>query len=152
MRDPNPDDSLDAEGIPDSFEQPPGVDVETELEGMMAPRDHSVAAGSDPAYPVTGADQEHPESVAYRSRREEPEAGAPSRRSRNDDVPVSTGDDGFLGADAGVPDEEDEEVAEAAERAGRRALSPEEAAMHLGGEDVADDVDPAIERSEYLEP
>lgn len=153
MRDPNPDESLDAEGVPgDLFDQPPGIDVETEGEGIVAPRDHSIAAGSDPAYPVTANENARPESVAERAAREAPEAGAPSPRPHNADPAVTTGEEGYLGTDAGTEDEEDEEVADTAEPEGRRALSPEEAAVHVAGEDAADDRDPARERAEYLEP
>ena len=43
------DEYLDEEGIPTTDEQPPGIDLELEEEGLVPPRDHSVAAGSDPA-------------------------------------------------------------------------------------------------------
>ena len=36
----------------------------------MAPRDYPVAAGADPAYPVTEAEERSPESVAEGARRE----------------------------------------------------------------------------------
>lgn len=152
MRDRNPDESLDAEGIPDLDEQPPGVDVETEVEGLMAPRDHSIAAGSDPAYPTTAAEQARPESVADRAAREEPEVGQP-RRPRAGAAPVATGDDGLLGPDleAGA-DVEAAEIAVDAEPEGRRALAPEEAAMRVERDDAADDLDPGDERAQYLEP
>lgn len=153
MRDPNPDESLDAEGMPELDEPPPGIDVETDVEGVMAPRDHSIAAGSDPAYPNTAAEQERPESVAARAAREEPDFGEPARRRRGDDVAVATGGDGYLGPDLEDGDDvEGAEVGLLGEPDGRRGLSPEEAAMHEGGEDLADDVDPAVERAEYLEP
>ena len=155
MRDPNPKESLDAEGIPgDLFDAPPGIDVETDSEGVIAPRDHSIAAGSDPAYPVTAAENERPESVAARAARELPEVGEAPRVRHNEDTPVATGDEGYLAPDldANLDDVEDEEVANSAEGEGSRAYSPEEAAMHLVSEDAADDLDPAVERAQYLEP
>src|SRR5437763_4695986 len=75
MPDDNPNEDLEAEGIPAIEEPIPGRDVETSEEGMMAPRDHSIAAGSDPAYPVTAAEERMPESVANRARRENPDFG-----------------------------------------------------------------------------
>lgn len=152
VRDRNPDESLDAEGIPDLDEQPPGIDVETEVEGLVAPRDHSIAAGSDPAYPNTAAEQERPESVADRAAREVPEDGE-NLPWRPPDEAVAVGEDGLLEPD--LEDGEDVEGAEVGllgEGEGSRALSPEEAAMRIGGEDLADDVDPSVERAEYLEP
>lgn len=73
MSDSNPREDLDAEGIPDLEDHPPGIDVETDEESPMAPRDHPVAAGADPAYAVTDAEQSRPESVASRSSRELPD-------------------------------------------------------------------------------
>src|SRR3954469_17884829 len=75
MPDTNPSEDLDAEGIPDLEEAPPGIDVELNEEGVMAPRDYSVAAGSDPAYSVTAAEERAGESVADRARRENPDFG-----------------------------------------------------------------------------
>lgn len=75
MTDTNPAESMDAEGLPVVEEQPPGIDVELEQEGMMVPRDHPVAVGTDPAYPVTEAEQRLPEGVAERADREEPDFG-----------------------------------------------------------------------------
>lgn len=155
MRDPNPEESLDAEGIPgDLFDPPPGIDIETGLEGLIAPRDHSIAAGSDPAYPVTAAENGRPESVAARADRELPEVGEAPRANRRQAMAVATSDKGYLLPDVGehLEDVEDEAYAEEGEAEGDRALSPEEAAMHLVGEDAADDLDPAVERAQYLEP
>lgn len=155
MRDSNPNESLDAEGIPgDLFDSPPGIDVETDSEGVMAPRNYSIAAGSDPAYAVTAAENERPESVAARAARELPEVGEAPRAHRREEAPVATGDEGYLAPDLGegLDDVEDEALADAAESEGDRALSPEEAAMHVVGEDAADDLDPAVERAQYLEP
>jgi hypothetical protein len=55
------------------------------------------------------------------------------------------------------PDSDVEEIDETADVVGVEAedadwvLAPEEAAIHVVSEDAADDVDPAIERAEYLE-
>lgn len=78
MNDANPAESLDAEGIPDIENDPPaGRDVETDEEWTMAPRDHAVAAGDDPAYAVTQAEDRNRESVADRAARELPDFGEP---------------------------------------------------------------------------
>lgn len=74
--DRNPQESAAADGLPDHTQDfPPGKDIETAEEARMVPRDHSVAAGSDPAYPVTAEDQRHPESASDRHTREEPDFG-----------------------------------------------------------------------------
>ncbi|MST34422.1 hypothetical protein GHK86_17055, partial [Acidimicrobiaceae bacterium USS-CC1] len=78
MSDRNPTESLDAEGMPEVEDQPPGIDVETEQDGVFAPRDDRWrrAAGGDPAYPVTAAENRTVEGVAERAERETPDAGA----------------------------------------------------------------------------
>ena len=74
--DRNPEESAPGEGLPDHTQDlPPGKDIETAEEARMMPRDHSVAAGSDPAYPVTAEEQRRPESPADRQAREEPDFG-----------------------------------------------------------------------------
>src|SRR3954462_2450991 len=75
MPDDNPNEDLEAEGIPAIEDPIPGQDVETSEEGMMAPRDYSVAAGSDPAYPVTAAEERGQEPIAARAARENPDFG-----------------------------------------------------------------------------
>lgn len=78
--DRNPEDSAPHEGLPDlAQDYPPGKDIDTAEEARMMPRDHSVAAGSDPAYPLTGEEQRHPETPSERHAREEPDFGEPSR-------------------------------------------------------------------------
>ena len=76
MRNSNPGESMDAEGLPELEDRPPGIDVELEQEGMMVPRDHPIAAGDDPAYPTTAAEDRAVESVADRAARENPDFGA----------------------------------------------------------------------------
>lgn len=76
MRNTNPGESMDAEGLPELEDRPPGIDVETEQEGMMVPRDHPIAAGDDPAYPTTQAEDRAVEGVAERAARENPDFGA----------------------------------------------------------------------------
>ena len=146
MPDSNPEEDLDLEGIPTVEESIPGRDIETSDEGIMAPRDYSVAAGSDPAYPVTDAEQRAQEPVAARAARENPDFGH-----------------GDLGADeespvAGrllEPDSDVDEIDETAEEVALldedddAGLTAEESAVHVVSEDVADDLDPAAERREY---
>lgn len=76
MRKTNPRESMDAEGLPELEDRPPGIDVELEQEGMMAPRDHPIAAGDDPAYPTTAAEDRSVEGVAEWAARENPDFGA----------------------------------------------------------------------------
>ncbi len=110
----------------------------------MAPRDYPIAAGDDPAYAVTAAEERQQETVAERAAREQPDLAAGL-------------DDGTLGGqlmapDSAVdsPDLTPEEVALLSEDdAG--GLSAEEAAVHLASEEIADDVDPAVEAADYLE-
>jgi hypothetical protein len=80
VRDTNPDESLEAEGLPNTDEFTPGTDVETSPEALMVPRDHPVAAGGDPAYPVTVEDERIGETVAERAGREEPDFDTSGRR------------------------------------------------------------------------
>ena len=76
--DRNREESAVGEGLPDQTQDlPPGKTVETAEEARMMPRDHSIAAGSDPAYPVTAEEQRHPESASDRHAREEPDFGEP---------------------------------------------------------------------------
>lgn len=76
MSNTNPAESMEAEGLPELEDHPPGMDVELDQETMMAPRDHPVAAGDDPAYPTTAAEDRIPEGVAERAERENPDVGA----------------------------------------------------------------------------
>jgi len=108
MRNTNPDESPDAEGLPDLEGHPPGMDVELDQESMMVPRDHPVAAGDDPAYPTTAAEERLPEGVVERAARENPDFGAEelgvgggiqgARARRADDTLLETD----LPADAGM--------------------------------------------------
>ncbi|MCU1490040.1 MAG: hypothetical protein JWM85_1445 [Acidimicrobiaceae bacterium] len=146
--DENPKEELELEGIPaDLYDQPPGIDVETESEGIMAPRDHSIASGSDPAYPNTAEEERRPESVADRARREQPDFGQPGYSPADDEPRFRLLDPDL--DDAGE-DVDSEVLAELADDEGELS-GPEEAAMHVVGEDAADDLDPAVERAEYLE-
>lgn len=76
MKDTNPAESMDAEGLPALEDRPPGIDVELDQDSILAPRDHPVAAGDDPAYPVTPAEGRVAESVVGRAERENPDFGA----------------------------------------------------------------------------
>ena len=145
-RDENPTESLDQEGMPgELFDQPPGVDVETEEEGLVAPREHSIASGSDPAYPNTVREERFPESVAERAAREQPEFGAGDGDAAARAPRLLEPD-----LDEEGEDSEDEEIGEVADEEGDDE-GPEESAMHLTSEDVADDLDPLAEREQYLE-
>lgn len=74
--DHNPSESAEHEGLPEVAQDlPPGKDIETAEEARMVPRDHSLASGSDPAYPVTAEEQRRPETPADRKAREEPDFG-----------------------------------------------------------------------------
>lgn len=81
--DTNPQESLDAEGLAGTEEMAPGIDIELAEEAEMAPRDHAIAAGDDPAYAVTQAEQRRPEGVAQRASRELPEVGASDAGARH---------------------------------------------------------------------
>ncbi len=145
MSDHQPDQSLDAEGIPEIYDAPPGRDIETNEEALMAPRDYPIAAGEDPAYAVTAAEDRRQETVAERAAREQPDLTA----GLDEAAPLG----GHLMApDLAVdgPDLTSEEVALLSEDdAG--GLTAEEAAVHVTSEAIADDVDPADEAADYLE-
>ena len=149
--DENPSESLDGEGMPDLYDQPPGIDVETEQEAMMPPAEHSIATGSDPAYPNTSAEERRRESVGERAARELPEFGEDDldgvdERQADAALPHHLIDVDELDGD----DVEDEEIAEVAEREDE-SDAPEESALHLAQEREIDDLDPEIERAQYLE-
>src|SRR3954452_2391925 len=75
-----------AEGMPAIEDHPPGIDVETDQEGFMVPRDAPIAAGGDPAYPVTAAGQRNPESLrrwgSAVASRQTSKTGSSMRRTR----------------------------------------------------------------------
>lgn len=142
MRDTNPDESLDAEGLPDIEDRPPGITVETDQEGMVAPRDYPIAAGGDPAYPTTAAEQRTPESVADRARREIPDVGADELGVGGGVAGSERGSTGALasrGGSAGAqligsPGEADADPGPSTAELpddDEAALSPEEAAMEV---------------------
>lgn len=145
MSDFEPDQSPDAEGIPDLYDAPPGRDIETNEESFMVPRDYPIAVGPDDTYAVTAADDRAQELVAERGDREEPDFGE-----------AAPGDQALGGQlfspDSGVdtPDLTPEEVAMVSED-GPSAVAAEEQAMRVTSEDIADDVDPGVEAAEYLE-
>lgn len=76
MADTNPSESMDAEGLPSLEDRPPGIDAETDSEGLVVPRDHPIAVGDDPAYAVTAAEERQLETVQERAAREQPDFGA----------------------------------------------------------------------------
>lgn len=149
--DENPTENLDSEGMPDLYDQPPGIDVETEQEGMMPPAEHSIATGSDHAYPNTAAEERRRETVAERAARELPDIGEEDledvdEREADRALPHHLVDVDELDGD----DVEDEEVAEVAEFEDE-SEAPEESALHLADDSEVDDLDPRIEREQYLE-
>lgn len=116
MSDSNPDESTAVEGLPDEVEDLlPGKDVDTMEEAAMLPRDHSIASGSDPAYPVTVHEQVTGESVAERAASEQPEVGEAADGAAREVLALDT--DGDL--------EELDVVQPGADP------SPEEAALHI---------------------
>src|SRR3954471_13893419 len=145
MADDNPNEDLEAEGIPALEEPIPGRDVELSEEGIMAPRDHSVAAGSDPAYPVTAAEERTLESVAERAARENPDFGEAT--FTDDEAPELAPRLMEPDSDIDEVDVTAEEVADLVDDGG--GFTAEESAMHIVSEDVADDVAPAVEAREY---
>src|SRR4051812_44187245 len=136
------DNDLEAEGVPDLFEAPPGQDIETDQEGMIAPGDEPGASGD---YGTTAREERIDEPLYQRVRREEPEVGAADLRQADEEgeAPRLVAED----IDVNMVDDEDDAVAAESDDGG--ALSAEEAAVHVTTSDVADDVDPAVERREY---
>ncbi len=146
MSDYEADQSLDAEGIPEMYDAPPGRDIETNEEAFMAPRDYPIAAGDDPAYAVTPSEERQQETIAERAAREQPDVG---EEALDGEGPLGGH---LIAPDSAVdsPDVTSEEVALLSED-GAGGLTAEEAAVHVASEDIADDVDPAVEAAEYLE-
>lgn len=150
--DENPTESLEDEGMPgELFEEPPGIDIETESEGMMAPREHSLATGTDPAYPTTAEENRRPESVAERAAREQPDFDELEEEDPDDFVGKAAPRLVEPDANDAGDDEEDEAIGELAEGDDLEGEGPEEQAMHLTTADDLDDLDPEVEREQYLE-
>lgn len=138
------DNDLEADGVPDLFEAPPGQDVELDQEGMMAPGDRPVASTD---YGTTVREELTDEPLAQRVRREEPEVSVADLR-RVDEEPEAPR---LVAEDIDVNMVDDEDDAVAAMTDDGMGLSAEEAAVHVTTADVADDVDPAVEAAEYTE-
>jgi hypothetical protein len=136
------DNDLEADGIPDLFEAPPGQDVETDSEGMMAPGDEPNASVD---YGTTSREERTDEPLAQRVRREEPEVGLGDLGAGDEapEAPRLVAED----IDVNMPDLEDDAVAAETDDGG--ALSAEEAAMHITSGDAADDIPVEQERREY---
>ncbi len=122
MKNTNPRESMDAEGLPALEDRPPGIDVELDQDSMMVPRDHPVAAGDDPAYPLTQAEERAQEGVAERAERENPDFGA-------EDLDVGGG---VQGAHAVTVDDTEAETAVPPDP--DAALTAEESAVHARGD------------------
>jgi hypothetical protein len=117
-REEAPATDMEAEGLPDTEDQPPGIDIENAVEGMIPPRDHPVGADQ---WGTTAAEEARGEPLADRVRREQPDV------ARADQRPVGR----LVAPDAGTGrDDEGTEVAEE-ERDDTLGLSAEEAAMHI---------------------
>ena len=146
MSDYEPEQSLEAEGIPEMYDAPPGRDIETNEEAVMAPRDYPIAAGDDPAYAVTAAEDRRQETLAERAAREQPDFGDAAM-----DEEAALGGH-LMAPDSAVdsPDLTPEEVALVSED-DAAGLTAEEAAVHVASEDIADDIDPAAEAAAYIE-
>lgn len=76
MKDSNPGEEMEAEGLPPLEDRPPGIDVDLDQDSIMPPRDHPIAVGDDPAYATTPAEERSIEGVAERAAREDPDVGA----------------------------------------------------------------------------
>src|SRR4051794_3515712 len=136
------DNGLEAEGVPDLFESPPGQDIDTDSEGMMAPGDAPNAAVD---YGTTSREERTDEPLSQRVRREEPEVGVGDLAAGDEEpeAPRLVAED----TDIDLQDLEDDAVA--AESDDGSALTAEEAAMHVTSGDVADDIPEEQERREY---
>lgn len=126
MKNTNPGESMDAEGLPEIEDRPPGIDVELDQESTMVPRDHPTAVGDDPAYPTTPAEDRAIEGVAERAERENPDFGA-------EEMGIGGG---VQGAHAVQVDDPAAETAVPSDLGASR--SAEEAAVHVRGD--ADDL------------
>jgi hypothetical protein len=111
---------IEAEGMPEVDEQPPGVDDETAVEAVVPPWDAPMAAGG---YGTTAAEQLRGESFADRTRREQPDVliGSEPRPGR-----LVQPDQGWILE----PDDEPAEVADEVKE-DTVGLSAEEAAEHV---------------------
>lgn len=117
-REDAPPTDLEAEGLPGLEGQPPGIDDQSAVEGMMPPRDHPVAATD---YGTTTAEQHRPEPLDRRVRREQPD------RVRAEQEPAGR----LVAPDAGnLMDDEAAEVAELVAE-DDTGMSAEEAAVHI---------------------
>lgn len=72
---------VEAEGIPATDDQPPGIGPETAQEGIAPSRDRAMGAIE---YGVTGLEERHGDSVAQRAARETPDVDESSLRSDDD--------------------------------------------------------------------
>ncbi len=149
MSDYETDESLEGEGIPEMYDAPPGRDIETNEEAFMVPRDYPIAVGDDPTYAVTAAEDRAQETVGERAAREEPDFD----EAEIDEVEEEAPRGGHLFAPDSAVDSGDvtaEEVGQLSEDAGA-GMTAEEAAVHVASEDIADDIDPAVEAANYIE-
>ena len=118
MREEAPPTDMEAEGLPETEDQPPGIDADNAVEGMMPPRDRPVGVT---AWGTTAAEEARGEPLADRVRHEQPDV-------LHADRPVVGR---LVAPDAGTAeDAEAEEVADE-ERDDTLGLSAEEAAMHI---------------------
>jgi hypothetical protein len=111
MADTNPQNSMEAEGIPELEDSPPGHDVDLDEDGLFAPRDRSVAAEGRAGHGVTAAEQRTPETVAERAAREQPDplddpAGRAARYRRD----VREREAGLTSEEAAVNEAEEPEA------------------------------------------
>ena len=118
MREEAPPTDMEAEGLPETEDQPPGIDIENAVEGMMPPRDRPVAANQ---WGTTASEEARGEPLRDRVRREQPDG------ARADDRPVGR----LVAPDAGTGrDTDGAEVADE-EAEDTLGLTAEEAAMHI---------------------
>ena len=110
---------LEAEGLPAIEDQPPGLEDDyNQVEGMMPPRDHPVAAED---FGVTAEEERMQEPLAERVLREEPDI--------MDGLDDSVGR--LVEPDQGVAGLDDEATSIASDSADTDGMSAEEAAMHV---------------------
>ena len=109
---------LEAEGIPPIDENPPGIDGDNDIEGMIPPGDTPRAALD---YGTTAREEQLDEPLRDRVRRELPDR-EPGRR---DEVGR------LVQPDGGMVDMDREATEVAIESEDGDALSAEEAAMHI---------------------
>ena len=113
---------LEAEGIPPIEEQPPGIEGQNEVEGMIPPGDRPKAADD---WGTTSREERPDEPLADRVLREQPETAGAGRGAGGQ--PVGR----LVQPDGGMVDMDHEATEIAMETEDDGGLAAEEAAMHI---------------------